>query len=46
MERRIQRSSLDLKQVIRGPLYVPGDCVAVSRSGKQRAEDEEVKSAL
>ena len=46
MERRIQRAGLDLQQVFRGPLNVFGDGVAVSGTGQQRAEDEEVERAL
>src|SRR3989442_2863485 len=46
MERRIQRSCLDLKQVFGGALNVLGDRLAVSGPGKQRAEDEQVERAL
>ena len=46
MQRRVQRTGLDLQQVFRSPLNVFGDGVAMRGSGKQGAEDEEVERAL
>src|SRR5262249_7033719 len=46
MERRIQRSGLDLEQIFRSPLDVLGNRMAVSRSFKQGVEDEQVERAL
>ena len=46
MERRIQGSGLDLEEIFRDPLNMPGDCVAMSRPGQQSAKNEEVERAL
>jgi len=46
MERRVQRSCLDLEQVFGCALNVLGNRVAVSGPGKQGAEDEQVDRAL
>ena len=46
MERRIQRPGLDLEQVFRRALNVLRNRVAVSRSGQQGAEDEQVERSL
>jgi len=46
VKRRIQRPGLDLEQVFRHLLDVPGNGVSVSRSGKQRAKDKQIESTL
>jgi hypothetical protein len=46
VERRVQRTGLDLQQVFRGSLNVFRYGVTVSGSGTQGAEDEEVEGAL
>ena len=46
MERRIQRSCLDLKQAFGRALNVLRNRVAVSRPAKQRTEDEQFERAL
>ena len=42
MERRVQRPGLNLQHLFRGALDVLGDRGAVSGSGKQGAEDEQI----
>ena len=46
MKRRVQRSGLDLEQILGRALDVPGDRVAVLGSGAQRAQDQELERAL
>src|SRR5258706_543813 len=46
MERRVQRTGLDLHQVFRGSLNMFGDCVAVGGSGQQSAKNKKVEGAL
>src|SRR6185437_904994 len=46
MESRVQRTGLDLEQVLRGSLNVFRDGVAVRASAQQGAEDEEIERAL
>jgi hypothetical protein len=46
MERRIQRSRLNLKRVLRPTPDGLGDVVSVGRTGLERAEDQEIERAL
>ena len=46
MERRIERTGFDLEQILRRPLNVLGDGVAVRGAEEQGAEDQEIEGAL
>jgi hypothetical protein len=46
VQRRVQRTRLDLEQILRRSLDMLGNGVAVGRSEKQCAEDEEVERTL
>ena len=43
---RIEGAGLDLKELFRRPLYVPGDGVSVRRAEKERAENQQIERAL
>src|SRR4029079_13828099 len=43
--RRLERSGFKLQEIFRGALNVSGDRGAVARSGKQRAQDQQIERA-
>jgi hypothetical protein len=46
MQRRVERAMLHLQEIVRCPLNMFPDLMAVSRSVKERSQDEHVKRAL
>jgi hypothetical protein len=46
VQRGIKRAVLHLEEIIRGPLYVLPDLVAMSRTVKKSSQDQHVKGAL